>query len=160
MGVSGYIARLREHVGHDLILIPGAAALVVDDEGRILVVRRADDGNWGLPCGAIEPGEHPADAVVRETREETGLEVTPEWIAGVFGGLGQRHVYPNRDEIEATTIVFGCTVRGGSFRLQEGETTRLEFVSPETAAERIPTFPPVLFTGQGRRSALFDPPGA
>jgi ADP-ribose pyrophosphatase YjhB (NUDIX family) len=59
---------------------PAASALVLDDQGRVLLVRRArepDAGKWDAPGGFIEEGEDPLDALRRELREETGLEVEP-----------------------------------------------------------------------------------
>jgi 8-oxo-dGTP diphosphatase len=59
---------------------PTASAIVQDDEGRILLARRAgppDEGKWDLPGGFLEEGEHPRAAVIRELMEETGLEIEP-----------------------------------------------------------------------------------
>lgn len=59
--------------------IPGVGAIVFDEAGRLLVIQRAKEpakGLWSIPGGHVEPGESAADAVVREVREETGLEVT------------------------------------------------------------------------------------
>ena len=71
---------------------------------------------WGLASDAtiIEPGEAPADAVVREVREETGLVVRPRAIAGVFGGREFRYVYPNGDQVEFTIVVYRCEAIGTS----------------------------------------------
>lgn len=56
-----------------------AYALIVDDAGRVLLARhpgaRRRPGRWLLPGGGVEPGEHPEQAVIREVREETGLQV-------------------------------------------------------------------------------------
>jgi len=65
---------------------PTACAVCVD-EGRLLLVRRAGDpfrGSWDLPGGFIGEEEHPLDCVVRELREETGLEVEPQEFLGVW----------------------------------------------------------------------------
>jgi 8-oxo-dGTP pyrophosphatase MutT (NUDIX family) len=68
--------RFAERVGHVTPNVGGRAG-VVDDDGRLLVMERADDGQWGLPGGYSDPGETPAATAVREAREETGLEVAP-----------------------------------------------------------------------------------
>src|SRR6186997_2370695 len=97
MAASPYVTKLRAHVGHDLLLLPGASAVVRDDEGRILFLRRGDDGTWSLPAGMIEPGEQPADAVLREIFEETGIRAEVERIGGVDN---HEAVYPNGDHCQ------------------------------------------------------------
>jgi len=84
VGATDYHARLRECVGHALLLGPSAAACIRDTEGHSLLLQRSDGNNlWGFPGGAMEPGERIADTVVREVREETGLEVEPTMLIGV-----------------------------------------------------------------------------
>ena len=95
MAISEHYAQIRRKLGGSLILVPGVAAIVRDETGRILFQRK-QDGTWSLPAGAIEPGENPAPAIVREVREETGLKVKPERILGVFGGDGFQYQYPKR----------------------------------------------------------------
>lgn len=66
---------------------PTASALVVDDEGRLLLARRAHEpyrGLWDTPGGFVEEDEHPLDALRRELLEETGLEVEPTDFLGVW----------------------------------------------------------------------------
>jgi len=126
MGMSPYIRELRGLIGTRLLLLPAVAALIRDAEGRILLQRRSDDGRWNLPAGAIDPGESPAEAVVREVREETGLVVRPVRVAGVFGGRdGCRARYPNGDEVEFTAIVFECAAVGGALSCEGDETAEL-----------------------------------
>jgi 8-oxo-dGTP diphosphatase len=67
--------------------VPTAGALCVDQEGRLLLGRRAAqvfDGYWDLPGGFVTEGEHPLDTIRRELREETGLEVEPQEFFGVW----------------------------------------------------------------------------
>ncbi len=75
--------------------MPGASAIVVDDQGRILMQRRSDNSRWALPGGVMDIGESTADTAVREVREETGLEVVPEYIVGVYSDPG--HVFAYSD---------------------------------------------------------------
>src|SRR5918992_2814738 len=133
MPISTYLRELRAVVGPRLLLLPGVAALVRDEAGRVLLMRRADDGRWGLPAGAIDPGESPAEAIAREVREETGLVVRPTRVAGVFGGAGFRHRYPNGDEAEWTVTVFECEVVGGVLAPQDGEALELRYFATEDA---------------------------
>ena len=121
--------------------MPGVAAIVRDDENRVLFIRRADNGEWGLPAGAIDPGESPAAAAAREVREETGLEVRPTRIAGVFGGRGFRVRYENGDEAEYTVIVFDCEVVGGKLSPTDGEALELRYFAPDDAPELQVAYP-------------------
>lgn len=71
---------------------------VIDDEGQILLIRRADNGRWAMPGGALEVGETPAEGVVREVREETGVRSQPVALVGVFdsrlcGTVSRHHLY-------------------------------------------------------------------
>src|SRR5215468_8681761 len=131
MPMSAHIRRLREVVGPELLMLPGVAAVIRDAEGRVLVHERHDDGAWSLPAGAIEPGETPASAVVREAREETGLEVRPDRILGVFGWPRLRHRYPNGDLVEYLVVVFRCEILGGALEARDGEATDFRWCTRE-----------------------------
>jgi 8-oxo-dGTP pyrophosphatase MutT (NUDIX family) len=133
MPISEYLRDLRSLVGSRLLLLPGVAAIVRDADDRVLFIRRADNGQWGLPAGAIDPGETPSEAVAREVREETGLEVRPVRVAGVFGGRGFHVRYENGDEAEYTVIVFDCEVIGGTLSPADGEALDLRYFAPNDA---------------------------
>ncbi|MDP9795153.1 8-oxo-dGTP diphosphatase [Catenuloplanes nepalensis] len=105
MGVSDYIAGLRARIGHDLLMLPSASAVVVNDAGELLLERRSDDGRWSIPSGVIDPGEQPAEAAVREVLEETGVRVTVERLAGVAMHPTR---YPNGDECQYLNLWFLC----------------------------------------------------
>jgi len=145
MPISDYLRGLRQLVGTRLLLLPGVAGLVRDDGGRVLFIRRADDGRWGLPAGGIEPGESPEVAVTREVHEETGLVVRPKRVAGVFGGDGFRHRYGNGDEVEWTVVVFDCAVIGGTLAPLDGEALEFRYFAPNEAPELQLAYPRTLF---------------
>lgn len=138
MGISTYLKGLRDRIGQELILSPGVAAFVRDRHGRILLERRSDDGRWGLPSGAIDPGEAPAQAIAREVWEETGLRVRPVRVVGVFGGEpGFRVTYPNGDRSEYTVIVFECAVLGGTLETRDGESQELRYFPTDDLPENM-----------------------
>lgn len=57
MPASEYILRLREKIGNDLIMMPSAAAIIRNEENKVLLHKRTDNQQWSLPGGALEPGE-------------------------------------------------------------------------------------------------------
>ncbi len=122
MGISNHLKELRAKVGHDLLLLPSATAIVFDDSGRMLLVRDADVDEWVAPGGSIEPNEAPADAVVREVWEETGLWVAPVGLIGVYGGSEFLVRYSNGDRVQYVMSVFECEVVEGQARPDGSET--------------------------------------
>jgi ADP-ribose pyrophosphatase YjhB (NUDIX family) len=122
-----YLRNLRSKVGHDLVLLPGVSAIVRDSEGRILLVRNADDNLWTLPGGIVEPDESPKDATVREMQEETGLLVDPVRIFGVYGGPQFRVTYPNGDVVSFVSTVFECKVVSGAMAPDHEETLDVRY---------------------------------
>jgi ADP-ribose pyrophosphatase YjhB (NUDIX family) len=88
---------------------------------------------WSTPGGVLEPDERPADAVARETWEETGLLVEPLHVCAVFGGPEFVVRYPNGDETQYVIIAFACVARGGSLRLDTDETIAAKYWSEREA---------------------------
>lgn len=89
---------LRDTIYARPMPFPCAQAAVFDDEGRILLIQRADNGRWAMPGGALEVGETPAQGAVRETLEETGVHSEAIKLVGMFdsrlhGTVHRHHLY-------------------------------------------------------------------
>ncbi len=119
---------MREHIGHDLLLLPGAGAVVRDEQGWILLLRRSDNGRWSLPAGMIEPGEQPAEAILREVAEETGVIAEIESLAGV---ATHQTEYPNGDKCCFLAVWFRCRAVGGAPRPDGDESLEVGFFAPD-----------------------------
>lgn len=117
-----YILQLRQYIGHRPILMVGAAILVVDEQNRLLLMKRSDSGLWGPPGGSTEPGEYVEAAAKRETLEETGLEVGEMALFGVFSGPELYYKYPNGDEVYNVTIVYLSRDWRGAVKINEEHT--------------------------------------
>lgn len=146
MPISDHFKHLRSKIGHTLLQIPGVAAVIHDETGKILLQQRTDDNSWSLPAGAIEPGETPAQALIREVWEETGLKVEPLGILGVFGGEnGFRYTCPNGDRVEYLVILFLCQVIEGEMQGRDGETADLQYFTPENMPKLAMAYPNWVF---------------
>ena len=132
MGIAAHIARLRAVVGHELLLLPSVTVLPVDSAGRIMLVRHAgqDDG-WGTLGGAVEPGESPAAAAVRETREEIGADIELIRLLDVLGGREYEVSYPNGDRAAYVTAVYEARIVAGSPAPDDGELSELGWFTPD-----------------------------
>jgi 8-oxo-dGTP pyrophosphatase MutT (NUDIX family) len=94
-------------------LVPAAGVLAVDGQGRLLLQRRRDTGQWAIPMGKQEIGETVAECAVRETREETGVTVEVTGLLGIYSDRG--HIVANTDgEVrqEYEVILTGRPVTG------------------------------------------------
>jgi 8-oxo-dGTP pyrophosphatase MutT (NUDIX family) len=106
---------------------PSAAALVIRD-GTILLTRRSDNGNWSMPGGAQDPGESLTQTAIRETLEESGIQIRPTGVAGIY--TDPKHVvhYTSNDEVrQEFTIVYRADYISGEPSPSE-ETTDVKWV--------------------------------
>ncbi|MCU7824794.1 NUDIX hydrolase [Kitasatospora sp. DSM 101779] len=96
------------------------AGVVVREDGRILAIRRADNGTWEPPGGVLELSETVEDGVCREVFEETGIRVRVERLTGVYKNMTRGIV----------ALVFRCRPEGGQEQLSE-ESTAVDWLTPD-----------------------------
>lgn len=119
MGTPGFIRELRTGIGDQLLFLPGVTAVVLDETGRLLLNRRADNGLWSLIAGIVEPGEQPADTAVREVYEETAVRCVAERVLRVETLKPVR--YANGDNCQFLDVTLRCRAVGGTARVNDEE---------------------------------------
>jgi 8-oxo-dGTP diphosphatase len=132
MPIPEYVRKLRAYVGHEILLLPAAAAIVRDATGGVLLIRRGDGRGWSLPGGVMEPGESIVACLVREVWEETGLDVEPLRLVGIYSDpTCMRFAYANGDKVHFVSATFECRVVGGSLRADGEESLEVAYFAPD-----------------------------
>lgn len=130
-GGEPYFRQIRRYIGPAAFVMPAAAAFIQDDAGHVLLQRRGDTGEWGLPGGGMELGERVDRTIVNEVREETGLEVAPVRLLGVYSGPAFWFTYPNGDQVKVVSSFFQCRVLDGDLRADGVESLEVGFFKPD-----------------------------
>jgi len=165
MPIPEFVLALRKKIGHDPLWLSGATAVILDGN-RILLVRRAEDGEWSPVTGVIDPGEEPADTAVRESMEEAGVLVEAQRLCSV--GVTAPITYENGDQTQYIDHTFRCRYVSGEARVNDEETTDVRWFPlsemppmPAHFVDRIRAAQvesgPAEFNG-GRASASSSPP--
>lgn len=127
---GSYLWRLRQKVGADLVLMPGAMVALQRPDGEVLLTKRGDTGVWCLPAGAAEEGGSFARTAVSELAEETGLDVSPADLIP-FGCLSEAELhtihYPSGDVTHCFALCFLARTWRGEPQADQDETTDLRF---------------------------------
>jgi ADP-ribose pyrophosphatase YjhB (NUDIX family) len=111
-------------------LVPSVNVGVINDRGDVLLIRRTDNENWALPGGAMDIGETIAEAGVRETREETGIDCAIVRLVGVY--TNPRHVMlytSNNEARQECSLVFEARPTGGE-PTTSSESREVRWVAP------------------------------
>ena len=137
---QSYLGRLRAVVGSRLLLVPGMRIVIEDPDGRILLQQRADFGTWGLPGGVPDEGEHPDETIVRETLEETGIEVVDPKPFG-FGcdPRFETWTYPNGDQCHYYTLLYWSRTFRGEPRVADNESLSVGWFAPRDMPDLMPS---------------------
>jgi len=138
--MSSYAGKIRAKIGAELLFLQAASVLAFDDDGRVLL-GQGRNGMWATIGGAIEPGESPADAAVREFWEEAGALVSIVRVLGVFFGPEFFVTYPDGNQVAYTAIAFEARIISGEVKPDNVELGKLAWFTAEEA-ERLPMTPP------------------
>lgn len=111
-------------------IVPSANVVVVNDSGEILLIRRTDNDNWAFPGGAIDLGESLPQAAVRETLEETGVQVEITGLVGIYTDPKHVILYTSDGEVrQEFSIVFTARPVGGE-PTPSAESREVHWVAP------------------------------
>ena len=117
-------------------LVVAVSVVVTNDAREILLHRRSDNELWSVPGGAMELGESISQAVTREVKEETGFDVEPERLVGIYSDPGHIVAYSDGEVRQQFSICFACRVVGGDFA-ESDESLDVRFFTPADVS-RLP----------------------
>jgi ADP-ribose pyrophosphatase YjhB (NUDIX family) len=125
--MGSYVSRIRSIAGSQCLFLPGVRAIILDPHNAVLLQRRTDMAYWGLPGGSVELEETVVDALKREVKEETSLEVLRAEPMALYSGPEERFRYPNGDEIQPFAVAFIIREWQGSPKADGNEGSELRF---------------------------------
>lgn len=111
-------------------VVPSTTAVIADDEGRIALVHRADNGLWALPGGGMDLGESIEDCAVREVKEETGLDVRVTGLVGVYTNPNHVMEYTDGEVRQQFSLCFTTELLGGTL-VHDSESTGIAWTHPD-----------------------------
>lgn len=129
-----YISEMRKFVGHAPIMVVAAMGILYNEEKGLLLEKRTDTGEWCTPGGAIELGESLEDALKREIKEETNLDIANPKLFDIKANVHM--VYPNKDEVYYTDVVYEINEFFGDLK-SDGESTELKFFDLDNLPKNI-----------------------
>jgi 8-oxo-dGTP pyrophosphatase MutT (NUDIX family) len=119
-------------------LLPVAFVIVRNGVGRVLLVRRTDDGYWELPGGRVEVGESASAAVIREVAEAAGVAITVTGLTGVYSDPGHVLAYPHEDGVyQQFAVCFRAFTPVRDAQPDHDETSGAAWFDPEQATQLV-----------------------
>ncbi len=132
---ESYLGQLRKLVGSRMLISPGARAIIRDERGQILLIRRSDNGSWGMPAGSLELHESILDCLKREVQEETGLHVLQATPIALYTEPRFAFTTSYGDQIQMFAVAFRVDSWEGNIVTSTDETTHAGFF----ALDELPT---------------------
>ncbi len=132
-----YITYVRSMVGHSKIITVVAGAFVFNKENQLLLNKRSDNGQWGLPGGFMELGETVQDTARREVFEETGLRLGKLELFGIYSGQRFDKTFQNDDQVSMVKHVFTCHEFSGNLLTSNSESMDNKFFPIDQLPENL-----------------------
>ncbi len=132
-----YLKKIRKLVGPSRIFVPGVRAIILNEDGELLLQHRRDNALWGLPGGAVELDETALEALKREVAEETSLRVIEAEPMGLYCGPQQKFAYPSGDRVQCFAVAFIVRKWEGHPHADGLEGTKVHFFSISELPESI-----------------------
>lgn len=116
----------------------GVAVIILNEDNQVLLQKRADVGLWGIPSGHVEIGETVSEAVIREVKEETNLDVQIKKLIGVYSDPdSQVFLYPNGKAVHFITTCFLAEIIGGELKCNSDESLEIKFFDIDNLPENL-----------------------
>jgi ADP-ribose pyrophosphatase YjhB (NUDIX family) len=116
-------------------LVPSANVVVTDDRGRILMIRRTDNGNWALPGGAMDLGETIVQAAEREVREETGVDCRVTGLVGIYTNPNHVLEYTSNGEVRQEFSIVFTAERVAGEPTPSSESSHVEWIETQAVVD-------------------------
>jgi 8-oxo-dGTP pyrophosphatase MutT (NUDIX family) len=134
-----FILDLRARIGTDLLFLNGVNCVVLDSSDRprtVLLGQRADTGVWRIPGGILEPGEQPAQGMVREIEEETGVTAGIDRLVSVV--TTPPTTYPNGDQVQFLSCTFRAHHISGEAHVADDESLAVGWYDLDQLPDDLP----------------------
>jgi len=111
-------------------IVPSVNVVVTNDDGEVLLIRRTDNDNWAVPGGAVDLGESVAQAAIRETREESGIDCQITGIVGIYSDPRHVILYTSDGEVRQEFSILLTATPTGGHPTPSSETSDVRWVGP------------------------------